>query len=138
MPVLVRIAFRNLLEHKSKSLIIGLIIAIGIMILVIGNSFINTAALGIRRAFIDNFTGDVMVSAKFDGQISLFGAQSIGGMERTPTIPSYDKVIRYVNSQGDVAATTSQVSGFGAIGIQNNNDVSTDVFTLMFGIDASS
>ncbi|HUZ18073.1 MAG TPA: FtsX-like permease family protein [Spirochaetia bacterium] len=138
MPVLVRIAFRNLLEHKSKSLIIGLIIAIGIMILVIGNSFINTAALGIRRAFIDNFTGDVMVSAKFDGQISLFGAQSIGGMERTPTIPSYDKVIRYINSQSEVAATTSQVSGFGAIGIQNNNDVSTDVFTLLFGIDASS
>ena len=33
MPVLLRIAFRNLLEHKAKSLIIGVLLALGVVIL---------------------------------------------------------------------------------------------------------
>ncbi|HUX21633.1 MAG TPA: hypothetical protein VMW69_10380, partial [Spirochaetia bacterium] len=109
MPVLIRIAFRNLIEHKSKSLIIGIIMAFGIMILVVGNSFIDTSAEGIRRAFIDNFTGDVMVSGKTDGQISLFGVQSVGGITQTPLIPDYAKVAAHLSSQPGVVAQTSQV-----------------------------
>jgi len=39
MPVLVKIAIRNLREHKSKTLIIGIIIAIGITVMLLGNVF---------------------------------------------------------------------------------------------------
>lgn len=138
MPVLVRIAFRNLLEHKSKSLIIGIIMALGIMILVVGNSFIDASARGIRRAFIDNFTGDVMISGKAEGQISLFGVQSVGGMERTPLIPDYSKVSGYLAARSDIAEMTSQVSGFATIGTEQNNELQSNVFTILFGIDPAS
>lgn len=138
MPVLVRIALRNLIEHKSKSLIIGIIMAFGIMILVIGNSFIDTSAQGIRRAFIDNFTGDVMISGKTDGQISLFGVQSVSGIERTPLIPDYSKVSSYVAGQQNVAGQTPQVSGFATIGTEGNNDMQTNVFSILFGIEPGS
>ena len=138
MPVLVRIALRNLIEHKSKSLIIGIIMAFGIMILVVGNSFIDTSAQGIRRAFIDNFTGDVMISGKTDGQISLFGVQSVSGIERTPLIPDYSKVTSYVAGQKNVESHTPQVSGFATIGAEGNNDMQTNVFSILFGIEPGS
>ena len=38
MAVLFRIAFRNLKEHKAKTLIIGIIIALGITIMILGTS----------------------------------------------------------------------------------------------------
>lgn len=138
MPVLVRIAIRNLVEHKSKSLIIGIIMAIGIMVLVVGNSFIDSSARGIRRAFIDNFTGDVMISGKTEGQISLFGVQSVGGFEHTPLIPSYTRVMDHLSGRSDIAATTSQVSGFATIGTEGNNDMQTNVFTILFGVAPAS
>lgn len=138
MPVLVRIALRNLLEHKSKSLIIGIIMAVGIMILVVGNSFINTSARGIRRAFIDNFTGDVMVSGKAKGPISLFGVQSVGMAESTPLIPDYTKVIDYLSKRPETSMLTSQVTGFVTVGTEQNNDPQNNAFTILFGIDPSS
>lgn len=138
MPVLIRIAFRNLLEHKSKSLIIGIIMALGIMILVVGNSFIDTSARGIRRAFIDNFTGDVMITGKTQGQISLFGVQSVAGMESTPLIPDYTKIVDHLSSSSNVASMTSQVSGFATIGTEENNDTQDNTFTILFGIEPAS
>ena len=38
MKVLLKIALRNLLEHKTKTLIIGSIIFLGIIVPVMGNS----------------------------------------------------------------------------------------------------
>lgn len=138
MPVLIRIALRNLVEHKSKSLIIGIIMAVGIMVLVVGNSFIDTSARGIQKGFIDNFTGDVMISGKAEGQISLFGVQSVGGLESTPLIPHYAKVIDYLSHRSDIEGMTSQVSGFAMIGTEQNNDIQNNIFTILFGIDPSS
>ncbi len=51
MRVLIKIAFRNLREHKAKTLIIGIIITMGISILIVGNSMMDTATAGIKRAF---------------------------------------------------------------------------------------
>ena len=64
MLVQIRIAFRNLREHKAKSLIIGILLALGVIILIVGNSFMDTAAQGVKDTFIANYTGDVFVAAK--------------------------------------------------------------------------
>ena len=57
MGVLLKIAYRNLKEHKVKTLIVGSIIMLGLLILVIGNSLIDTAAEGVRSMYTSNFTG---------------------------------------------------------------------------------
>ena len=62
MRVLVRMALRNLFAHKAKSLIVGSIIALRVIVLVAGISFMDTAAVGLRRSFIENFTGDVIIT----------------------------------------------------------------------------
>lgn len=132
MTVLLRIALRNLIEHKSKSLIIGIIIAIGVIIIIVGNSLMDTATLGIQRMFIDNYTGDIMISGKADGEVSLFGVQAVGGLEETPIIPDYREVREYVESLDGVEGFTPMISGFSSLKIEN---LEGRVFSLLFGIE---
>jgi len=99
MPVTLRIAFRNLFEHKSKSIIIGILLALGAFVLVLGNSFIDASRQGIRTAFTDNYTGDVFVSGiSAEGEVSLFGVTSVGGLAATPQIAVFEDVLSVIKA----------------------------------------
>ena len=140
MPVLLRIAVRNLWEHRTKTLIIGIIIAAGVMVLIIGTSFIDTAADGIEKSFIDNYTGHIMISGIADAPISLFGVQSVGGLDPTPVLPEYKKIRRHVESMDEVKMITPQITGFGVLR-PDWKDLALEestVFSLIFGIDPDS
>ncbi len=135
MPVLVKIALRNLSEHKSKTLIIGIIIAIGIMVMLLGNSLTETAARGVRRSFIDNYTGHIMISAKSEDTISLFGRQGPQtGNEETPRIPSYEKVYGHAAALPEVRALAAQISGFALFSFEEKGNQ----FGILFGIEPES
>ena len=143
MPVLIRIALRNLLEHKAKSLIIGVLLALGVLILIVGNSFMDTAALGVKDTFIGNYTGDIFIAAKAKTAVSLFGAASFGGQESTATLPFFDRVMTKLKSEGGVMGVTSQVTGFAMASIKGApenlaDDAGPPGFVLFFGIDPSS
>lgn len=135
MPVLFRIALRNLLEHKSKTFIIGLILAVGVIVLVVGNSLMDTASEGIRRGFIDNYTGDIVVSGIAEGEVSLFGVRSPGGIEDTPRLPNYNEIVAYLKGREDITQITSQVTGFSRISVEG---YSGGAITVLFGIDPES
>ena len=138
MPVLMRIAIRNLKEHRSKSLIIGTIIAVGVTILVIGNSLIDTAAHGIEKSFINFFTGDAVITGVIDGEISLFGAQSAGLFTETPVIPEYERVRSHVEEHRYVDKVTSQITGFGMVQTESQQEIDESGFVLLFGIEADT
>ena len=140
MSVLLRIAARNLLEHKGKTLIIGIIVALGVIVLIVGNSLMDTATRGIRRAFIDNYTGDVMISGVADGRISLFGVQTVGGIDPTPTIPEFDRIAAHVAELPGVVQQTPQITGFGLIRpeIAEIDGLENSELTVLFGIDPES
>ena len=135
MPVLLRIAFRNLLEHKAKSLIIGILLALGVVILVVGNSFMDTAAKGVKDTFIANYTGDVFISGKAKSPISLFGVQSVGQMDSTPVIPDYDKVRAELDSLPGISMSTGQVTGYALF---SPKDSDNQGFAMLFGVDPRS
>jgi putative ABC transport system permease protein len=133
MPVLIRIAFRNLLEHRSKTLIIGTLLALGVIILIVGNAFMDTAERGVKEGFTDNFTGDVFISGKAtNGTVSLFGVQAAGGQETTPILPYYDRIIGKLSSMPQVQDKASQITGFGLATIANSDE---QTFALLFGIE---
>jgi putative ABC transport system permease protein len=135
MPVLVKIAVRNLREHKSKTLIIGIMIALGIMIMLLGNTLMETAARGVQRSFIDNYTGHVMISAKTKGPLSLFGAQGPQtGNYEIPRIPRYERVYEHARSMPEVGKLVSQVSGFGLFSFEEKGNQ----FGILFGIEPES
>lgn len=131
MPILVRIALRNLLEHKAKSFIIGGLLALGVVILVVGNSFMDTAAAGIRKTFTENYTADVFVHAETTDPVSLFGVQSVGGREETPAIPDYERVRAILEGTDGVVGVASQVTGFALAAPRDSEKTG---FALMFGV----
>jgi putative ABC transport system permease protein len=143
-------AFRNILEHKAKSLIVGILLALGAIILVLGNSFIDASQAGIRSTFTDNYTGDVFISGiSPDGPVSLFGVTSAGGLSSTPVIPDYSKVLSIVEKSPLTSKATGMATGFAlvskddtaAAAAQTGQTEKADPasrFLFLFGIDASN
>lgn len=150
MPVTLRMAFRNLREHKAKSLIIGILLALGMLIMVLGNSFLDASKRGIETSFTQNYTGDVIITGVADGPVSLFGVQSVGGMEQTPIIPDYEKVFARASGVRGVESIAGMASGYG-IATNEAGDIEADeeeeddekrmegmmaAVMMLFGVDA--
>ena len=136
MPVILRIALRNLREHRSKTLIIGIIIAVGIAVVVAGNSLAETATRGLRRSFIDNYTGHVMIHGRTAKQLSLFGFGAGTGNEEVPRIGSYPEVFAHVAALPEVAAVSPQLTAYAIP--QADEEQNEDFFVMLFGVDAAS
>ncbi|MBN1834646.1 MAG: ABC transporter permease [Spirochaetales bacterium] len=135
MSVLFKIAFRNLREHRSKTLIIGIIIALGIALMLVGNALMDTAGKGIRRSFIENYTGHVMISGKAEVDVSLFGIQGPeASSEEVPRIPQYEAVYEYAASLPQVQALAAQVTGFTLFSFEDKGNQ----FGILFGIEPES
>lgn len=150
MPVTFRMALRNLVEHKAKSLIVGILLALGMLVMVLGNSFLDASKRGIQTSFTKNYTGDVIITGVADGPVSLFGVQSPGGLEVTPTIPEYEKVFSHAASLPGVKALSGMASGFGIatndageveLNEEEGDDAHADMMAavmMLFGVDAQN
>jgi len=131
MRILLTIAWRNVRQHKVKTTIIGLIMAIGIMVLVVGNSFMDTAAKGIERYYIKNYTGHLMITGKTKGNLTLFGFQDVTAIEQpVPRIPDYAAIVEFASSLPYVAALNPQVSATAVV----SRGETTLGATQLFGI----
>ncbi len=65
MNLIVKIAWRNILRHKGKSIIIGVILFLGAFLMTIGNGIISGMDAGLQKNIVNSFTGDiVLVSQK--------------------------------------------------------------------------
>ncbi len=132
MKAIIKIAIRNLRENKTKTLIIGIIIALGITFLITGNSLLETSSSGIKRSFINNFTGNIILREKTEGIVTLMGAsiqQTIEG--GIPSISDYTKVIEYIESLPEIENVTAQITGRTAINFEGK----TDIPVTLFGIE---
>jgi putative ABC transport system permease protein len=61
MNLIIKIAWRNILRHKGKSLIIGAILFIGALIMTVGNGVISGMDKGLRENIVNCFTGDAVI-----------------------------------------------------------------------------
>ena len=139
MSVVWRIAVRNLQEHRAKSLIVGTIILIGTFVLVVGNSLMDSAAAGIRRSFIDNFTGHLVLAGVADAPVSLFGVRSTDFLNnRTPRIDGYEQLLQAVADHPEVAAWSPQASDAATVNLAGEDGTSLgESFTQLWGIEPS-
>jgi ABC-type lipoprotein release transport system permease subunit len=62
--LILKIAWRNLLRHKAKSLIIGIIIFLGALIMTVGNASVIGAQKGFDENFVNRFTGHLILVSK--------------------------------------------------------------------------
>ncbi|QEN05413.1 FtsX-like permease family protein [Thiospirochaeta perfilievii] len=143
MGTIEKIAFRNLKEHKAKSLIVGILIAVGIMVLILSNSILDSAEEGSKKVFIENYTGHLLVAKKLEeGTVTAFGYESNsmsgpGGQNDNPTIPRYSEVYEYLSSLDDVTAVNSETAGLGTM-IKFSESMDEGAFSMFWGIDPDS
>lgn len=138
MTVLLRIAWRNLREHKSKTIIVGVLVALGVLLLVVGNSLLATAAAGTRVVFIENFTGHVMVRAKSDTPVSIAGATGFSMEDFSgPRLPHYPELYDYVSRLDGVRAVNPQVPFFARMDY-STPEQNKGAFVPVFGIEPES
>lgn len=137
MTLVWRIAIRNLREHRAKSLIVGTIILIGTFVLVVGNSLMDSAAAGIRRSFIDNFTGHLVLTGVADAPVSLFGVRSTDFLNtRTPRLDGYERLRQVVADLPEVAAWSPQASDSAAVTLAGEDGTSIgEAFAQIWGIE---
>ncbi len=61
MSLIIRIAWRNIFRHKGKSLIIGVILFVGALIMTIGNGVVSGMEKGLKENIIGSFTGEAVI-----------------------------------------------------------------------------
>lgn len=132
MSILLRIAWRNLRKQRTKTLIVGLIMVVGIVVLVVGNSLMDSATAGIEKSYTRNYTGHLMITGSHNGRLTLFGFQDLSAMERSvPHIPDYQEVLEYVRSLPYVESVNPQITTAALLTL---DDEPVGV-TQLFGID---
>jgi putative ABC transport system permease protein len=133
--VLLKIAYRNLKEHKTKTLIIGILVMLGISILVIGNSFIETASKGIEENYISNYTGNIIITSSEMESPSLTMPMLSGDIEdATPIIPDFPHIKEYVDSLDGISGSAEQIDGIASIQWGDFGEG----FSILFGINPSN
>ena len=90
MKDIIKLALRNLKEHKSKTLIISMFILFGVAIVVMGNSFLESVNRGLEKDFRANITGDLAISVipEKGSAIDVFGVNSTNITSEIPQIPA--------------------------------------------------
>lgn len=111
-----RLAWGNLGLHRRKSLLIGTIMGMGILILFLGNSLIDTALSGLQRMFVQGYTGDLMITGPTEFPTTVLG-ETAGSEEVLPHIAQIKKYEDFLASRSDVASTLPLLSGQVSFGI---------------------
>lgn len=89
MKEIIKLALRNIKEHKSKTLIISMFILFGVAIVVMGNSFLESINRGLETDFRANVTGDLTISVipEKGTTIDVFGVNSTNIADMTGETP---------------------------------------------------
>ena len=90
MKDIIKLALRNLREHKSKTLIISMFVLFGVAIVIMGNSFLESVNRGLEKDFRANVTGDLAISVipEKGTTIDVFGVNSTTITGEVPQIPA--------------------------------------------------
>ncbi len=61
MDLVLKIAWRNIMRHRGKSLVIGLMLFVGAFIMTVGNGVVSGMDAGLRKTIVNSFTGDIVL-----------------------------------------------------------------------------
>lgn len=115
MKQILKLALRNLKEHKSKTLIISLFILFGVAIVIMGNSFLESINRGLEKDFRANVTGDVAISIKPNkGEIiDLFGVTTTniaGEIPQIGAITELERIEEILNETDGIKSRSKLIS----------------------------
>lgn len=115
MKEIIKLAIRNLREHKSKTIIISSFLIFGIAIVIAGNSFLEAINHGLENDFRANYTGDIVIAPENpkNSTIDIFGVNTIeisSGIPLLPALPEPQKVQEILNNCEEISKQTTLIS----------------------------
>ena len=134
MKEIIKLALRNLKEHKSKTIIIGCFLILGVAIVVAGNSFLESINRGLEKDFRANYTGDIAIGTVPEkGAINdIFGVNSTnfgGEIPQLPEIVELDRVNEIVAGTKGIESATKLISAQVIMVEASNGEVDLSVIT---------
>ena len=100
MGLIIKIAWRNIQRHKGKSLVIGIILFLGALIMTIGNGITSGMDRGLRENIMNRFTGQIVVVSSAQEQDNVIFTPMGKDVE---IITGYDKIKKVLESQDYIA-----------------------------------
>ena len=123
--ILLQIAFRNLLASRAKSLIVGGITLFGAMLVVVGNSLVDSIDSGMRRSIQESLGGHIQVfDARSRDDLALYG----GMMGESDLVPfeDFSRVKRLLQSVPNVKSVVPMGIDQAVVGMGNLIDVALE------------
>jgi ABC-type lipoprotein release transport system permease subunit len=129
------IALRNILRNKKNSASIVLLIGVITALFFIGNSITGNGSRGLKRSFVDNITGDILIEEKGEVTMNLFGANTpiIDNYFTVPVLSAHSALVEYLQALPEVSHVVSQVSGNAAFEVLGTKEAA-----LLCGIDGDA
>jgi ABC-type lipoprotein release transport system permease subunit len=126
---------RNVLRSKRNSASIVLLIGAITALFFIGNSITSNGSRGLKRSFVDNITGDILIEEKGDVTMNLFGANTpvIDDYFTVPVLSAHSALMEYLASLPEVAHIANQVSVAAALEVLEMREAA-----LLCGIDGNA
>lgn len=112
--MIVKLAIRNLMEHRTKSLIVGGLIAVAVSMLVLGNSVMDSINAGMRQSFTEQYSGDLFIYAPIESgsNLSIFGSF---GQSALDPLMEFEQFASELSQQDNVALISPMTVGMGTI-----------------------
>ncbi|MBI4406236.1 MAG: hypothetical protein HY537_18900, partial [Deltaproteobacteria bacterium] len=72
--LILKIALRNILGHRLKTLVTGAIIVFGTFLIIVGNAFVDAVSSGMKNSLINSIVGDFQIySESAKEKLSIYG-----------------------------------------------------------------
>ncbi len=126
--ILLRLAFRNMREHRAKTLIVGILVTLGAFTLTAGNSFLDSIRAGQRRTFVESFTGDLIVRAESDEAYSLTVSPA---RAPAPELPGFPELRAKAEALDGVEAVLPLVNSMATLSVGET----AAGFSMLWGVD---
>jgi len=96
MDLIIKIAWRNIMRHRGKSIVIGVILFIGALLMTVGNGVISGMDKGLRKNIIDGFTGDIVLVSDKQESDAVFMEMMGKSIEPVNNFKQVDSVLKTV------------------------------------------
>jgi ABC-type lipoprotein release transport system permease subunit len=127
MGLINKIAWRNIQRHRGKSLVIGIIIFLGALIMTFGNGVISGMEKGLRENIMNRFTGQIVVlSSRQEDDIVIFSPMG----KDVAVMTGYDKIKKVIDAQDYIERYLPAAKGLVLI-LDEKGDVG---YSLVLGV----
>jgi ABC-type lipoprotein release transport system permease subunit len=97
MKLIMTIAWRNIMRHRGKSLVIGVILFMGALLMTVGNGVISGMDKGLQEHIVNGFTGDLVVVSDKQQSDNVFIDMMGKAIEPVHNFKQIDSVLKKID-----------------------------------------